>query len=53
MDYKENNAKSFYETSVVGKVVGVIDNNIWNSLSLKTWDMSINNLNIRALFTNN
>ena len=36
---------------IIGKVVGVIDDNVWNALSLKTWDLSINHLNIRALLT--
>lgn len=41
-----------YENEVLGKVVSVVDNNIWNALSLKVWDVSINNLNAAALFTN-
>lgn len=42
-----------YEYQIIGKVVGVVEDNIWNSISLKLWDISINNLNIAALFTNN
>ena len=42
-----------YEHQIIGKVVSVVDNNVWNTLSLKVWDMSINNLNAAALFTDN
>jgi hypothetical protein len=50
----EGNANDdpIYESEVIGKVISVVDNNIWNALSLKVWDVSINNLNAAALFTN-
>ena len=35
---------------IIGKIVNDIDDNIWNKLSLKVWDASINNLNVAALF---
>lgn len=41
-----------YNYQIIGKVVGVIDNNFWNVFSLKIWDLSINNINAAALFTN-
>ena len=41
------------EYSVIGKVVGSIDDNIWNSLAITFWKSSINNLNIKTLFTKN
>jgi hypothetical protein len=42
-----------YQYQIIGKVIGIVDNNAWNTLSLKVWDMSINNLNAVALFTKN
>lgn len=47
------NAEPVYEYQIIGKVVCFIDDNIWNTLSLKIWDMSVNNLNAVALFTGN
>ena len=41
-----------YEQQIIGKVIGSIDDNIWNTLSIKIWDATIKNLNINALFTN-
>jgi len=49
----EEYPEPIYEYQIIGKVVGVVEDNIWNSISLKLWDISINNLNIAALFTNN
>lgn len=49
----KNNNESFFEYQIIGKVVSNIDYNIWNALSLKIWELSINNLNIVALFTSN
>jgi hypothetical protein len=50
--YIEENEESFkeypiYENQIIGKVVKVVDNNIWNELSIKLWEISINNLNPR------
>ena len=42
-----------FDGQIVGKVVKVVDGNLWNSISLKIWETSINNLNLRALLTNN
>ena len=47
----EYHAHYVYEPYIIGKVVGTIDDNIWTSLSITAWDLSINNFNIRALFT--
>jgi hypothetical protein len=38
-----------YNHQIIGKVVGFVDNNAWNKISLKLWDASINNLNAVAL----
>jgi len=42
-----------YEGQIIGKVIKVIESNLWNSISLKIWETSIHNLNLRALLTNN
>ena len=47
----KNDNESFFECQIIGKVVSNIDYNVWNALSLKIWELSINNLNIAALFT--
>lgn len=43
--------KPVYENQIIGKIVGVVGNNIWNAISIKIWDMSVHNLNINALFS--
>jgi SOS-response transcriptional repressor LexA len=51
----ENNKVSnspIYEVQIVGKIVKIVDNNLWNSISMKIWDVSIHELNINAMFTN-
>lgn len=52
---KENDVTSqpIYESQIVGKIINVVDGNIWNSISLKIWETSIHNLNLRALLTDN
>ena len=52
----ENNfcvKENIYEQQIIGKVVSIIDNNLWNVISMKIWDVSIHRLNLAALFTNN
>jgi len=46
----ENVGGYILENQVVGKVIKTVDDNIWNSISITIWEISINNLNIRALF---
>ena len=41
-----------YDYQIIGKVVSIVDNNLWNILSIKLWDVSIHNLNAHALLTN-
>ena len=43
------NFNPIYEPQVVGKVVKIVDNNFWNSMSIKIWDVSIHDLNLNAL----
>jgi hypothetical protein len=38
-----------FEGQIVGKVLKTIDDNIFNSISVKIWEASINNINIRAI----
>ena len=50
--YIDNGEESFteypiYENQIIGKIVKAVDNNIWNELSIKLWEISINNLNPR------
>ena len=43
----ENDQDStIYETQIVGKIIKNIDNNIWNELSVKLWEISIKYLNL-------
>jgi len=43
--------ETIYEDQVIGKVVSIIDDNLWNVISMKIWDMSIHKLNLAASFT--
>ena len=43
--------RPIYENQIVGKIMNIIDDNIWNTISIKIWDLSVQNLNLRALFT--
>ena len=51
--YIKNNQKYQYlpifKGQIIGKAIKTIDDNILNSISVKIWEASINNLNIRAL----
>jgi hypothetical protein len=38
-----------YKTQIVGKIIKTLDDNLWNQISIKTWETSIKNLNIHAL----
>ena len=44
------NSNPIYENQIVGKIVKIVDNNLWNTISMKIWDISINELNVNALF---
>ena len=45
----EISSHPIFESQIIGKVVSVIENNIWNSISIKCWEISINSLNLRSL----
>lgn len=51
---EENDITSqpIYQSQIIGKIINVVDNNIWNSISIKIWETSIYNLNLRALLAN-
>lgn len=52
VNYNNLHNKIIYENQIIGKIIKIIDNNIWNSISLRFWDISIHNLNIIALINN-
>lgn len=45
-------SQPIYECKIIGKIIKVVDGNIWNSISLRVWETSIHSLNLRALLTN-
>ena len=49
--YDEADNNRIYEKQVLGKIINSIDNNIWNSITTKLWDISINKLNLKALIS--
>lgn len=49
MEAVKGKSSSIFDNQVVGKIVDIIDNNMWNLIAIKIWDTSIHNLNIRAL----
>jgi hypothetical protein len=48
---KESIGHHVFENQVLGKVIKVVDDNIWNSISISFWEISINSLNIRAFIS--
>jgi len=44
--------KNIYGSQIIGKIVSVVNTNLWDVISMKIWDMTIHNLNVRTLFTN-
>jgi hypothetical protein len=46
-------SQPIYDSQIIGKVITVIDNNIWNFISIKIWDVSIHNINLKALLARN
>lgn len=42
-----------YETQIYGKVLGFVDNNPWNILSIKIWDISTHTTNFNTFFSQN
>ena len=46
-------SQPIHESQIVGKIINVIEGNIWNSISIKMWETSINSLNLGAIFAYN
>ena len=46
------NEKNIYGSQIIGKIVSVVNTNLWDLISMKIWDMTINNFNVRTMFTN-
>jgi hypothetical protein len=42
-----------FDYQILGKSTGIIDDNLWNALSIHIWGLTIENLNAAALFTTN
>lgn len=49
---KDKEQLPVYENQIIGKVINTVENNIWFSISLKIWDISIQNLNFNSFLTN-
>ncbi len=47
----DNTEGPIYEHQIIGKIIGRSEDNIWNSLCLQLWDLSIDNLNALTLFS--
>lgn len=48
-DKDEVSSQPIYEIQILGKIINIVDDNLWNSISISLWEASINSLNIRAL----
>jgi len=53
IENKDSEQLPIYENQIIGRVINTIDNNIWFSISLKIWEISIQNLNFNSILTNN
>ena len=49
IDENDITSQPIYEVQILGKIINIVDNNIWNSISIMVWETSIHNLNVRAL----
>jgi len=47
----ENKETQIFQNQIIGKIVKTLEDNPWNTLLIKMWDISIHNLNINALRT--
>ena len=53
VNYKGSQKEIIKDNQIIGKVVKIIYDNIWDTISIKFWDASIHNLNIRSLIEKN
>ena len=51
IEEEDNNSRRcvLFQNQILGKIVEIIDDNIINSISIKIWDISIHNLNLRSV----
>ena len=47
----EAHRQPIHESLIIGKVINVIDGNIWNSISISMWETSISSLNLGAFLS--
>lgn len=47
--YFKDNSEKIFEDQIIGKVVKIIDDNIWNALLIKIWSTTTYNLNINSI----
>lgn len=40
-----------YDHQIIGKIIGTIDETIWNTLCLQLWELSIDKLNVVTMFS--
>ncbi|KYK21594.1 hypothetical protein AYK21_00640 [Thermoplasmatales archaeon SG8-52-2] len=48
-DTRDLGKNVIFENQILGKIIEIVDENIINSISVKIWETSIHNLNIRAI----
>ncbi len=48
-DTNNDNSNVVYKNQIIGKVITIVDENILNSISLKTWSIAIENMNINSI----
>ncbi|MEF8878889.1 MAG: hypothetical protein V5A64_00680 [Candidatus Thermoplasmatota archaeon] len=41
--------QTVYRSQIVGKIIKNMDDNLWNTISINIWDISIHNLNINKI----
>ena len=49
INFKDLKNEIISDNQIIGKVIKIIDDNIWNSISINFWDVSIHNLNLKSL----
>lgn len=48
-DTQELEKNVIFENQILGKVIEIVDENVINSISVKIWETSIHNLNIKSI----
>ena len=47
----EINQNTIYNTQIIGKIVKIVGDNLFNTISMEIWNACIHNLNIRSILT--